>query len=93
MINGIKSEPYLVTRGVRQGDPLLCPLFDLAIEPLACKVQNDPGITGIQILGQAEKLAIKLFVDDTNLYLSMEDSLNYIQNILDGWCEISGTKC
>ena len=30
-INGVLSRPFLVIRGVRQGDPLLCPLFDLAI--------------------------------------------------------------
>jgi hypothetical protein len=34
-INRIMSELYLVTRGVRQGDPLSCSLFDLAIKPLA----------------------------------------------------------
>ena len=31
MINGVKSELYLVTRGVRQGDPLFCPLFDIVL--------------------------------------------------------------
>jgi hypothetical protein len=92
MINGVKSEPYLVTRGVRQGDPLSCPLFDIAIEPLACKIRNDPEINGIRIPGQPEKLAIKLFVDDTNLYLSKEDSFDHIQKVLNSWCEISGAK-
>jgi hypothetical protein len=35
-INGHLSSQYKVTRGVRQGDPLSCALFNLAIEPLAC---------------------------------------------------------
>ena len=36
MVNGELSPNFRVTRGVRQGDPLSCLLFDLAIEPLAC---------------------------------------------------------
>lgn len=35
VINGEKSSHYRVTRGVRQGDPISCLLFNLAIEPLA----------------------------------------------------------
>jgi hypothetical protein len=37
-INGVLSDPFRVKQGVRQGDPLSCPLFDLAIEPLACQI-------------------------------------------------------
>ena len=35
MINGVLSKPFNVTRGVRQGDPLSCLLFNITIEPLA----------------------------------------------------------
>lgn len=48
-INGILSTPFRVTRGVRQGDPLSCLLFDLAIEPLACLIRNCPDIRGLDI--------------------------------------------
>jgi len=91
-INGVLSEPYCVTRGVRQGDPLSCLLFDLAIEPLACLIRNNPNIRGIDIPCLIEKLVIKLFADDTNLYLSKYDHLDVVQGILDMWCEASGAK-
>jgi hypothetical protein len=77
---------------VRQGDPLSCALFNLAIEPLACRIRNDPNIKGINILGLVEKLVIKLFMDDTNLYLSKEDDLQITLRVLEDWCEISGVK-
>jgi len=91
-INRNLSTPFQVERGVRQGDPLLCVLFNLAIEPLACRIRNVPEIKGINIPGLINKLAIKLFADDTNLYLSKEDDLSLIQTILEEWCQISGAK-
>lgn len=35
VINRVLSTPFKVTRGVRQGDPWSCLLFDVAIEPLS----------------------------------------------------------
>ena len=91
-INGILSTPYKVTRGVRQGDPLSCALFDLAIEPLACKLRNDPNIKGINIPGTEERIITSLFADDMNLYLSKYDRMDTIQEILNSWCKASGAK-
>ena len=42
IINSVVSTLFKVTRGVRQGDPLSCLLFNLAIEPLACILRNSP---------------------------------------------------
>ena len=39
MINGVISDPFIVARGVRQGDPMSCILFDLSIEPLAANIR------------------------------------------------------
>jgi hypothetical protein len=91
-INGVFSPPFKVTRGVRQGDPLSCPLFDLAIESLACKLRNAPDLLGLSIPGLDEKLIVNMFADDTTLYLSDIDRFDIIETILNEWCEASGAK-
>ena len=91
-INGVLSPPYKVKRGVRQGDPLSCFLFDIGIEPLACLIRSAREIKGFEIPGTEEKLAINLFADDTVLYLSEQDSFDEVVKILDRWCEVSGAK-
>ncbi|OBZ72436.1 Transposon TX1 uncharacterized protein [Grifola frondosa] len=53
IINGEMSLPFRMTRGVRQGDPMSCLLFDLAIEPLACMLRHSV-IRGFHIPGVAE---------------------------------------
>ena len=91
-VNGILSKAYKVTRGVRQGDPLSCALFNLAIEPLACRIRSDEKMKGLEIPGIEEKVIINLYADDTNLFLSKEDNMDYVQTILDEWCKASGAK-
>jgi exonuclease III len=91
-INGILSQPFQVTRGVRQGDPLSCALFDIAIEPLACKLRSDPNLKGFSIPGTNEKLITNLFADDTTLFLNKDDRMDDVQRILNEWCSASGAK-
>jgi len=86
------SKPFHIRRGVRQGDPLSCPLFDLAIEPLACRIRSDQNIKGIMVPGIENAIKIKLFADDTNLFLNKDDRLDHVQEILNQWCEASGAR-
>ena len=91
-INGEFSSTYRVTRGVRQGDPLSCFLFNIGIEPLACLIRNAQNIRGFSIPGTDRKLTINLFADDTVLYLSNEDRYDDVIKTLDRWCQASGEK-
>lgn len=91
-INGMMSEPFRVTRGVRQGDPLSCLLFDMAIKPLVCKIRQSETIEGLNIPGLQENIKINLFADDPTLYLNKNDRLDLVETILDEWCEVSGAK-
>ena len=91
IINGIVSNPFLVTRGVRQGDPMSCILFDLSIEPLATNIRSS-NIRGINIPNLKEKAVTSLFADDTTVILTEHDSFSELIAILDEWCEVSGAK-
>jgi hypothetical protein len=81
MINGEISESFIVIRGVRQGDPLSCLLFNLAIEPLACLLR-DSELKGIKVPGKDEELIVSLFADDTTIYLSSSNDLKKLWEIL-----------
>lgn len=91
MINGIASKPFKVIRGVRQGDPLSCLLFDLAIEPLAESLRQS-NLEGFKIPGKEERLIATLFADDTTTYLSKNDDFGVLVDLLDVWCAASGAK-
>lgn len=91
MINGHLSSPWKVTRGVCQGDPLSCLIFDLAIEPLAAAMRASD-LEGFKIPGSKERLIANLFADDTTTFLSENDDFEILQSILDDWCIASRAK-
>jgi len=71
-VNSGLSEPFFLRRGVRQGDPLSCLLYNFSIEPLAMRLRAK--VRGISVFGLLHA-KIMLYADDTNLFLSPEDSL------------------
>jgi hypothetical protein len=78
MINGMLSSHFQITRGVCQGDPLSCLLFNMAIEPLAELICCSPKIDGFNIPGVDDPLKASLFADDTAAYLCKTDKIaNY----------------
>ena len=91
VINGVMSTPFKVTRGVRQGDPLSCLLFDLAIEPLACTMRAST-LQGFKVPGVIDKILTSLFADDTTVFLSEHDEFSELLNILDLWCKTSKAR-
>ncbi|PPQ71498.1 hypothetical protein CVT26_011265, partial [Gymnopilus dilepis] len=91
ILNGMISDIYKVIRGVRQGDPLSCLIFNMAIESLASMIRKS-SLKGFEIPGDPERLVTTLFADDTTVYLSQDDDLHTLNEILDRWCKCSGAK-
>lgn len=90
IINGVCSDTYPITRGVRQGDPLSCLLFNLAIEPLAVSIQNAPDITRYAITNR--KVKVNLYADDNMVYPSNSDCYSDLKSTLKTWCKASRAK-
>jgi hypothetical protein len=91
IINGDISKPFKVKRGVRQGDPLSCLLFNMVIESLAQSIRNS-SLEGFETPGHLGNLLVTLFADNTTIYLSKNDSFNELNIILEEWCLASGAK-
>lgn len=91
MVNGHLSTTFKIHRGVRQGDPMSCLLFDLAIEPLAARMRES-NLRGYELPGSTEKLIANLFADDTTTFLSQHDNFEDLQEILTEWCNASTAR-
>jgi ribonuclease HI len=92
ILNGIISEPFAVTRGVRQGDPMSCISFNLGIESLAANIRSSKEIRGINVPNLDESVKVSLFADDTTVILAEHDSMGELNNLLEQWCSVSGAK-
>ena len=61
-VNGIESEPFVLNKGVPQGNPLSCLLFAIFIASLPRYLNSIPELEGHVILGARQK--IQLYADD-----------------------------
>jgi len=82
--------PYItLRRGVQQGDPLSCLLFNFSIEPLAIRLRDL--IVGLSVPG-LQPVKVMLYADDVNLFLGARDSIPEISRCLAETSETIGSK-
>jgi exonuclease III len=91
LLNGVLSMNFKVERGVHQGDPMSCILYNFAIEPLAQRIRNSK-LQGIKIPGKEQRLIVNLFADDTLVYLHHQDKLEDLGKIIDVFCKASTAR-
>ena len=79
-INSGYSGFFSLRRGVRQGDPLSCLLYDFSIEPMGMRLRCV--ISGITLLGLPPVKLIQ-YANDMNLFLSAMEDLPLICHTMD----------
>ena len=88
--NGLCSDYFELTRGVRQGDPLSPYLFLLAVETLAIAIRANEEIKGI-VINQEETKLLQYPYDTTAVLADLELAQKLFQ-LLDKFKELSGLK-
>ena len=88
MSNGFITQPFKLSRGVRQGDPLSPYLFILVLETLAIHIRNDECIKGIKVDGHELKLII--FADNLTVFLKDVASFHCLMAKLELFGQYSG---
>lgn len=90
IINGWITEGFSPSRGVRQGDPLSCPLFILAIEALAQTTMNDPHISSLR--SEDHNVRCSMYADDTVIMLKDYQELPRMRAVIAKYEKGSVTK-
>ena len=88
-INSGYSDWFKLRRGVQQGDPLSCLLFNFSIEPLAMRLRRTVGGISISSLAPAK---VMLYADDINLFLSSSNDIPCVSSCLDTTSFAIGSK-
>ena len=91
VVNGVVTKQYEVQRGVHQGDPMSCLLYNFAIEPLADAVRESK-LKGMKINEKLNRLLVSLFADDTLVYLSEKDEMKELEKVIENFCQASTAK-
>ena len=88
-INGGYSSCFSLRRGVRQGDPLSCLLFNFSIEPLAMRLRSK--LSGFSVHG-LPPVRVMFYADDVNMFLSLCDSVQEVTECLDSTSFTIGSR-
>ena len=77
--NGLVSNNFSVSRGIRQGCPISALLYILSAEIMAEKIRNNMHIKGIKVR-QSKELKLTQMADDTIVFLESENCIPALLN-------------
>ena len=93
IVNQHITEPFQVTRSVRQGCPLSPLLYVLALEPVLINIRADDRISGCPIPGRrTNPPKLTAFADDCKFVINTDQSVSVIFEHFDNYSKFSGSK-
>ena len=91
LINGYQSKKVIISKGVRQGDPLSLFLFLLAAEPMVAAINHSTAIQGLGV-GKYQNIKCPSYADDLTLTLRGKRSVGKAFELIENFAKASGLK-
>lgn len=92
LVNNHISEPFNLSRGLRQGCSLSPLLFVLCLEPLAIKVRSSANISGLTLPGTTIAVKQIMYADDVTGVFTTNLGMKSFMSIVINFCKASGSK-
>ncbi|NXU78894.1 PO21 protein, partial [Oreotrochilus melanogaster] len=80
------TDPIYIRSGVKQGDPMSPSLFNLAMDPLLCKLESE----GEGFHHGGSKVTAMAFADDLVQLSDSWEGMCHNINILEAFCNLTG---
>lgn len=90
--NGFLTEPFKITRSIRQGCPLSAQLYSLVAEPLGMVINKEERIQGIELERGIEGQKIFQYADDTTVIVRDIGSVGIVMEEVRRFCQGTGAK-
>ena len=91
-VNGLRSEPFTLTRSIRQGCPLSPMLYILALEPFLRKLKANPTLCGLTLPGASEVARYTAYADDVSVLVTSSAEVEEVSKEIGRYKDVTGAK-
>ena len=91
-VNGVRSEPFALTRSIRQGCPLSPMLYILALEPFLRKLKANPVLRGLTLPGATEVARYTAYADDVSVLVTSSAEVEEVSKEIGRYEAVTGAK-
>ena len=91
-VNGVRSEPFTLTRSIRQGFPLSPMLYILALEPFLRKLKANLALHGLTLPGYLTGARYTAYADDVSVLVKSSAEVEEVSKEIGRYEAVTGAK-
>ena len=91
-VNGVRSEPFTLTRSIRQGCPLSPMLYILALEPFLHRLKVNPVLRGLTLPGASEVARYTAYADDISVLVTSSAEVEEVSKEIRRYKAVTGAR-